>query len=56
MLMNSHPNPCDANVKILLKNAEYETQQRRRGNFVDQGAGNLIDATEQIASIAGIFS
>ena len=39
MMMNNHPNPRDCNVKRLLKNAECETQQHRKANFIDRGIG-----------------
>ena len=58
MKMNSHPNPRDANVKLLLKNAESDTQQLRKANFVDRGIGTLLDGyttTEQMAQLADVF-
>ena len=58
MKMNSHPDPRDANVKLLLKNAEYDTQQLRKANFVDRGIGTLLDGyttTEQMAQLADVF-
>jgi hypothetical protein len=58
MRMNSHPNPRDANVKLLLKNTEYDTQQLRKANFVDRGIGTLLDGyttTEQMAKLADVF-
>jgi hypothetical protein len=58
MRVTSHPNPRDSNVKRLLKNAEYETHQHRKANFVDRGIGTLVDGyttTEQMVNIAEVF-
>jgi hypothetical protein len=41
--MNSHPTPCEDNVKEYLKTLQRRDAQRAKEQFADKGRDTLLD-------------